>query len=171
MRRPDRSLYAASCPTGAAESSTKKVSGSMGNVTSHSLPGLCRSAISSARSMLSACTITLKRAAPLLTWIETLIISSRLPRRSRQSLRINYTSRSSLSVVRLCRLWKISQTVAPGVLGAMRSWPLFGYLPRVDELDDFNSLKRSRKVVSEEPHKVPAPGDKAADSRSHPPGM
>src|SRR3712207_7435060 len=67
-------LYAASCLTGTTESRTKKASGSMGNVTSHSLPGFCLATISNARSMLSACTITLKRAGPLLTWIETLTI-------------------------------------------------------------------------------------------------
>jgi hypothetical protein len=47
-------------------------------VTRHSPPGLCLFAISNARSMLSACTVTLKRAAPLLTSTETLTIS--LPR-------------------------------------------------------------------------------------------
>src|SRR3712207_3815576 len=51
----------------------------MGKVTAHSLPGLCRRAISSARSMLSACIATLKRADPLLTWTEILIISPHLP--------------------------------------------------------------------------------------------
>src|SRR3712207_1091416 len=51
----------------------------MGKVTAHSLPGLCRRAISSARSMLSACIATLNRAEPLLTWTEILIISPHLP--------------------------------------------------------------------------------------------
>ena len=58
----------------ATESSTKKDSGSMGNVTSHSLPGFCLAAISKACSMLSACIATLKRVVPLLTWTEILII-------------------------------------------------------------------------------------------------
>jgi hypothetical protein len=47
----------------------------MGNVTSQALPGFCLATISKARSMLSACTITLKRAAPLLTSTEILTIS------------------------------------------------------------------------------------------------
>jgi DNA-binding HxlR family transcriptional regulator len=72
-------LYAASCLAMATGSSTKKVSGSMGNVTSHSLLWFCLATISNARSMLSACTITLKRAAPLLTWTEIFIISPHLP--------------------------------------------------------------------------------------------
>src|SRR5918997_2041360 len=78
MHNPNQLLYAASCLSGTTESSTKKAWGSMGNVTLHSLPGFCRATISNARSMLSACTITLKRAAPLLTWTEILIISSHL---------------------------------------------------------------------------------------------
>ena len=52
----------------------KKVSGSMGNVASHTLPGYCLATFSKARSMLSACIATLKRAVPLLTWTEILII-------------------------------------------------------------------------------------------------
>jgi hypothetical protein len=75
------SVYAARGLTVATESSTKKASGSMGNVTSHSLPGFCLATISNARSMLSACTITLKRAGPLLTWTEILIISHTFPLR------------------------------------------------------------------------------------------
>jgi hypothetical protein len=71
--------YAASCLSGATGSLTKKVSASMGNVTSQALPGFSRAAISKARSMLSACTATLKRAAPLLTWTEILIICPHLP--------------------------------------------------------------------------------------------
>jgi hypothetical protein len=82
----DLMLYAAtSCLTGTTESLTKKVSGSIGNVTSQALPGFCLAAISNARSMLSACTATLKRAAPLLTSTEILIICPHRPsgRRSR----------------------------------------------------------------------------------------
>src|SRR5829696_3698340 len=75
MPYPNQVLYAASCLTGTTESSTKKVSESMGNVTSHALPGFCLATISKARSMLSACIATLKRAVPLLTWTEILIIS------------------------------------------------------------------------------------------------
>jgi hypothetical protein len=46
----------------------------MGNITSHTLPGCCLATFSKARSMLSACIATLKRAVPLLTWTEILII-------------------------------------------------------------------------------------------------
>ena len=74
-----RTVYAASCSTGATASLTKNASGSMGKVTSLALPGLCWRAISSARSMLSACIATLNRADPLLTWTEILIISPYLP--------------------------------------------------------------------------------------------
>src|SRR5215210_4353230 len=72
-------LYAASCPTVAAGSSTEGASGSVGNVTLRSLLGLCLATISNASSRLSACTATPKRAAPLLTWTEILIISPHLP--------------------------------------------------------------------------------------------
>ena len=53
---------------------TKKPSGSIGNTTLHSLPGLYLFAISIARSMLSACNVTLNLAAPLFTSIEIFII-------------------------------------------------------------------------------------------------
>src|SRR5215213_5644423 len=51
---PNGPLYAASCLTEATESSTKKVSESMGNVTWHTLSGYRLSTLSRARSMLSA---------------------------------------------------------------------------------------------------------------------
>jgi hypothetical protein len=73
--------YAACGLAEATKSSTKKVSGSMGNATSHALPGYCLATLFRARSMLSACTATLKRAVPLLTWTEILIIPhTRFPR-------------------------------------------------------------------------------------------
>jgi hypothetical protein len=53
---------------------TKKLSGSIGNTTLHSLPGLYLLAISKAASMLSASNATLNLAALLLTSIEILII-------------------------------------------------------------------------------------------------
>jgi hypothetical protein len=46
---------------------TKKFSGSVGNTTLHSLPGLYLLAISNAPSMLSASNATLNLVAPLLT--------------------------------------------------------------------------------------------------------
>jgi hypothetical protein len=46
---------------------TKKFSGSIGNTTLHSLPGLYLLAISNAPSMLSATNATLNLVAPLLT--------------------------------------------------------------------------------------------------------
>ncbi len=52
---------------------------SMGNVTSYRSLGFCFPTISSACSMLCACTITPKRAVPFLTWTETLTISLHLP--------------------------------------------------------------------------------------------
>ena len=72
----DMLLYAASRATVPTESSTKKVSGSMGNATSYFLPGFCPATISRARSMLSACIATLKRDVPLLTYTDILIISA-----------------------------------------------------------------------------------------------
>src|SRR3712207_5349022 len=76
----DRPAYAAVLPRAAgpdvaAGSATQNSSGSMEKATSQSLPGFCLFAISSARSMLSACTATLKRAAPLVTWTAILTIS------------------------------------------------------------------------------------------------
>ena len=53
---------------------TKKLCGSIGNTTLHSLPGLYLLAISKAPSMLSASNATLNLAALLLTSIEILII-------------------------------------------------------------------------------------------------
>ena len=53
---------------------TKKLSGSIGNTTLHSLPGLYLLAISKAPSMLSASNATLNLAALLLTSMEILII-------------------------------------------------------------------------------------------------
>jgi hypothetical protein len=53
---------------------TKKLSGSIGNTTLHSLPGLYLLAISSAPSMLSASNATLNLAALLLTSMEIFII-------------------------------------------------------------------------------------------------
>src|SRR5918995_5939159 len=52
----------------------KKLSGSIGNTTLHSLPGLYLFAISNAPSMLSATSATLNLAAPLLTSMEIFII-------------------------------------------------------------------------------------------------
>src|SRR5215207_8644886 len=53
---------------------TKKLSGSIGNTTLHSLPEAYLFAISNAPSMLSATNATLNLVAPLLTSIEILII-------------------------------------------------------------------------------------------------
>jgi hypothetical protein len=53
---------------------TKKLSGSIGNTTLHSLPGLYLLAISNAPSMLSATNATLNLAALLLTSMEIFII-------------------------------------------------------------------------------------------------
>ena len=53
---------------------TKKTSGSTGNTTLHSLPGLYLLAISNAPSMLSASNATLNLAARLLTSMEIFII-------------------------------------------------------------------------------------------------
>ena len=53
---------------------TKKFSGSIGNTTLHSLPGLYLLAISNAASMLSASSATLNLAALLLTSIEIFIM-------------------------------------------------------------------------------------------------
>jgi hypothetical protein len=53
---------------------TKKLSGSIGNTTLHSLPGLYLLASSNAASMLSASNATLNLAALLLTSIEIFII-------------------------------------------------------------------------------------------------
>jgi uncharacterized MAPEG superfamily protein len=53
---------------------TKKFSGSIGNTTLHSLPGLYLFAISNAPSMLSATNATLNLAALLLTSIAIFII-------------------------------------------------------------------------------------------------
>jgi hypothetical protein len=53
---------------------TKKFSGSIGNTTLHSLPGLYLLAISNAASMLSDSNATLNLAALLLTSIEIFII-------------------------------------------------------------------------------------------------
>jgi hypothetical protein len=52
----------------------KKLSGSIGNTTLHSLPGLYLLTISNAPSMLSATNATLNLAALLLTSIEIFII-------------------------------------------------------------------------------------------------
>jgi hypothetical protein len=76
----DRPAYAPVLPRSAdpdvaAGSATQNASGSMGKATSQSVPGFCLFTISSARSMLSACTATLKRAAPLVTWTAILTIS------------------------------------------------------------------------------------------------
>src|SRR5215208_1240542 len=57
----------------------KKASGSRGKVTLYSLSGLWLLAISRARSRLSACTMTLKRSAPLPASTETLTIWLPLP--------------------------------------------------------------------------------------------
>ena len=65
------------CPATAVDSSTKKLSGSMGNVTLISRPGFVPSTISSARRMLSACTATLYRTAPLPT--SAVILTTRRP--------------------------------------------------------------------------------------------
>jgi len=54
-------------PDVAAVSAAKTASKFMGTVTLQLLPTFCFFAISSAHSMLSPCTATLKRAAPLLT--------------------------------------------------------------------------------------------------------
>ena len=53
---------------------TKKISGSIGNTTLHSLPGLYLFAISNAPSMLSASNATLNLAALLLTSMVIFII-------------------------------------------------------------------------------------------------
>jgi hypothetical protein len=53
---------------------TKKFSGSIGNTTLHSLPGLYLFAISNAPSMLSASNATLNVVAPLLTSIAIFIM-------------------------------------------------------------------------------------------------
>jgi hypothetical protein len=50
-------------------------SGPMAKFSSQSLPRFCLFTISSARSMLSACTATLKRAAPLIAWTDIFSIS------------------------------------------------------------------------------------------------
>ncbi len=63
----------------------------MGNVTAQSLPGLCLATISNARSMFSACTDTLKLAAPLLTWTEILIISSTVLLRADHYFQLYFT--------------------------------------------------------------------------------
>jgi hypothetical protein len=69
--------YAAIFPTTPPlprSSPTKKLCGSIGNTTLHSLPGLYLFAISNASSMLSASNATLNLAALLLTSIAILII-------------------------------------------------------------------------------------------------
>src|SRR5687767_220864 len=69
--------YAAIFPTTPPlprSSPTKKTSGSIGNTTLHSLPGLYLLAISNAPSMLSASNATLYLAALLLTSIAIFII-------------------------------------------------------------------------------------------------
>ena len=70
--RMGRNLHRPACaaapdPDVAAVSAAKTASKLMGTVTSQLLPPFCFLAISSAHSMLSTCTATLKRAAPLLT--------------------------------------------------------------------------------------------------------
>jgi hypothetical protein len=65
--RMGKNVYRSACaavppagPDGAAGSATKNASEFVGIVTSQFLPRFCFFAISSARSMLSACTATLK---------------------------------------------------------------------------------------------------------------
>jgi hypothetical protein len=79
QRSEARAVQATASSTLMAGSSAKNVSGSRGKVTWHSLSGLCRLAISSAPSMLSACTITLKDALLLFTSTEMRTTSLHLP--------------------------------------------------------------------------------------------
>ncbi len=79
-RISDQPAYAAVLPRSAGPDvaeyvATKNASGSMAKFPSQSLPRFCLFTISSARSMLSVCTATLKRAAPLIAWTEILSIS------------------------------------------------------------------------------------------------
>src|SRR5215204_2965716 len=80
MRSPSQTYscsYAAiflTSPPLPRSSPTKKLSGSIGNTTLHSLPEAYLFAISNAPSMLSASNATLNLAALLLTSIEILII-------------------------------------------------------------------------------------------------
>src|SRR5829696_10421063 len=80
MRSPNQTYscsYAAiflTSPPLRRSSPTKKLSGSIGNTTLHSLPGLYLLAISNAPSMLSASNATLNLVAPLLTSIEIFIM-------------------------------------------------------------------------------------------------
>src|SRR5215203_3893673 len=80
MRSPNQTYscsYAAiflTSPPLRRSSPTKKLSGSIGNTTLHSLPGLYLLAISNAPSMLSATNATLNLAALLLTSMAIFII-------------------------------------------------------------------------------------------------
>src|SRR5919107_439890 len=80
MRSPNQTYscsYAAiflTSPPLPRSSPTKKLSGSIGNTTLHSLPGLYLLAISKAPSMLSASNATLNLAALLLTSMAIFII-------------------------------------------------------------------------------------------------
>jgi hypothetical protein len=62
-------------PDTAMGSAAKNTPEFIGNVTSEFLPRSCFFAISSALSTLSACTATLKRAAPLVAWTAILTIT------------------------------------------------------------------------------------------------
>jgi hypothetical protein len=75
--RPTAIAYAAIFPTTpplSRSSPTKKLCGSIGNTTLHSLPGLYLLASFNAPSMLSVTNATLNLAALLLTSIEIFII-------------------------------------------------------------------------------------------------